>query len=1060
MKNKLIRPLFCLLAIAFCLPAFAQGTAFTYQGRLNAGGNAANGLYDLQFTVFDSTNLPGTVVAGPLTNSATSVSNGLFTVTLNFGTGVFNGADRWLQIAARSNGVAAFTTLTPRQALTPSPYAIFAGGASAAGLTGTIPGASLGGTYSNPLTFNNGANSFSGTFYGQFLGLSFIGGSFSGAFIGDGSGLINLNASQLSSGTVPDARLAGNIMRSNQVWTVNGNAGTVGDVNFVGTTDFQPLEFRVANTRVMRFEPAPEVPNVLGGSVSNSIAPGVRGATIAGGGLPLYPSSIGGDFAAIGGGTFHVVNGAWGTIAGGRDNREFSESATVGGGYANIIYSNASYATISGGALNSIGGTNQSSWFATIGGGFQNVIRSNGAYSVIAGGADITVESGWSTVGGGQFNSIGSGALHMTIGGGQLNSISNFSDAATIGGGRFNVASGPETTVAGGALNNAMAFSAATGGGGGNRVESVWSVIAGGRDNLIRSNSSYITIAGGYFNQANTNSTASTIGGGTQNEVSHSYATIAGGFNNTANYDRAFIGGGANNVISPTGDSAFIGGGSGNFIANGSAAIVGGRENLNNGAFAFVGGGNGNSINGSGIYGAIPGGQSNLVNGASALAAGRQAQALHAGTFVWADSTGGPFASTANNQFLVRANGGVAINTNDPSGFALNVNGVIAANGFTGMGLGLTNINPAALVSGTVGLQINFANAANTFNGSYLGNGGGLTNVNAASLGGVPAGGFWQLGGNNVSGGQFLGSTNGQPLELRVANFRAMRFEKDGSTAGVHVLGGSRSNGIPPIVSGIFAATIGGGGSDTSPNLVSDDFATIAGGVGNIAGNTNASFDVAAPTVGGGDRNTASGPYSTVPGGFQNLASASFSFAAGSFAQATNSGAFVWSDGNGAIMNSTNNNSVTMRASGGYRLYSNAGASIGAYLAPGSGGWVAISDRNAKENLRPVDTREVLERVAAMPIQTWNYKAQDSSIRHLGAMAQDFRAAFGLGETENGINTVDADGVALAAIQGLNERLTAELKRRDTENAELKRELGELRSLVKNISRQLDRPQE
>ena len=54
----------------------AQGTAFTYQGRLNSGGSPANGTYDLQFTIYDSTNQPGTVIAGPLTNSATAVSNG------------------------------------------------------------------------------------------------------------------------------------------------------------------------------------------------------------------------------------------------------------------------------------------------------------------------------------------------------------------------------------------------------------------------------------------------------------------------------------------------------------------------------------------------------------------------------------------------------------------------------------------------------------------------------------------------------------------------------------------------------------------------------------------------------------------------------------------------------------------------------------------------------------------------------------------------------------------------------------------------------------------------
>src|ERR1039458_8933513 len=72
--------------------AFAQGTAFTYQGRLNNGTNPATGSYDLTFTLF-ATNSGGVAVAGPITNSATAVSSGLFTTTIDFGAN-FPGADR------------------------------------------------------------------------------------------------------------------------------------------------------------------------------------------------------------------------------------------------------------------------------------------------------------------------------------------------------------------------------------------------------------------------------------------------------------------------------------------------------------------------------------------------------------------------------------------------------------------------------------------------------------------------------------------------------------------------------------------------------------------------------------------------------------------------------------------------------------------------------------------------------------------------------------------------------------------------------------------------------
>jgi hypothetical protein len=95
--------------------AHAQGTAFTYQGRLSDGTNAANGIYDLRFSIWNLA-AGGRVVAGPLTNTATAVSNGLFTVTLDFGPGVFGGDDCWLGMGVRvNNGESSFTTLSPRQ---------------------------------------------------------------------------------------------------------------------------------------------------------------------------------------------------------------------------------------------------------------------------------------------------------------------------------------------------------------------------------------------------------------------------------------------------------------------------------------------------------------------------------------------------------------------------------------------------------------------------------------------------------------------------------------------------------------------------------------------------------------------------------------------------------------------------------------------------------------------------------------------------------------------------------------------------------------------------------
>lgn len=102
------------------------------------------------------------------------------------------------------------------------------------------------------------------------------------------------------------------------------------------------------------------------------------------------------------------------------------------------------------------------------------------------------------------------------------------------------------------------------------------------------------------------------------------------------------------------------------------------------------------------------------------------------------------------------------------------------------------------------------------------------------------------------------------------------------------------------------------------------------------------------------------------------------------------------------------------------------------------------SDRNQKEHFAPVDVQEVLGKVATLPITTWNYKDRKAGIRHIGPMAQDFAAAFGVGEDNRSINVVDANGVALAAIQALYQQLqeqTAEIRTMRTELDALKQQM-------------------
>lgn len=145
------------------------------------------------------------------------------------------------------------------------------------------------------------------------------------------------------------------------------------------------------------------------------------------------------------------------------------------------------------------------------------------------------------------------------------------------------------------------------------------------------------------------------------------------------------------------------------------------------------------------------------------------------------------------------------------------------------------------------------------------------------------------------------------------------------------------------------------------------------------------------------------------------------------------------------FIDSTANNEFAVRASGGYRLFTNATLTAGVKLAAGGGAWSSVSDRNMKENFIPVDSRSVLRGVLALPISTWNYKSQETSIRHLGAMAQDFYQAFQVGEDNRHITTIDADGVALAAIQGLH----AELEDRDAKIANQQQQLNSLQEQAK-----------
>ena len=197
---------------------WAQSSTFTYQGRFSSNGVPVTSAFDFRFSLHDAATL-GNPVGSPLTNAPLSVSNGLFTVALDFGAGVFDGNARWLEIGVRTNGSTnAYSTLTPRQLITATPYAVraanFNGPVPAANLTGTIPDARLS---PNVALLNTN--------------VTFAGSVTATQFNGNGAGLTSLPATNLT-GTVADARLSTNVAflnTSNAVFK-----GAITATNFYG----------------------------------------------------------------------------------------------------------------------------------------------------------------------------------------------------------------------------------------------------------------------------------------------------------------------------------------------------------------------------------------------------------------------------------------------------------------------------------------------------------------------------------------------------------------------------------------------------------------------------------------------------------------------------------------------------------------------------------------------------------------------------------------------------------------------------------------------------------
>ena len=278
-RSSWCRPSLVLLSLLLGLTtthAAPLGTAFTHKGEYKPGGTAVTGVYDFQIVLFDVATLGTAISTATFENVA--VTQGNFTAEIDYGTTPFATATQyWLETRVRTGtSTGAFTILLVRQKLTAVPYALNVRTLP----PGIVTGASLAPNAVGPVAILD--NSITATDIGT-----------------NAVGLTEINPTQVQtrvSGVCPAGQSIRTIAQNGTVtcdtgggnaWRLLGNAGTNPLTHFLGTTDNQPLNFRVNNQRVLRLEPNAISPNMIGGNVVNFATPGVRGATIGGGGVPI-----------------------------------------------------------------------------------------------------------------------------------------------------------------------------------------------------------------------------------------------------------------------------------------------------------------------------------------------------------------------------------------------------------------------------------------------------------------------------------------------------------------------------------------------------------------------------------------------------------------------------------------------------------------------------------------------------------------------------------------------------------------------------------------------------
>jgi hypothetical protein len=339
-------------------PLAAVGSGFTYQGRLTQGGSPANGTYDFQFTLYDAPS-GGNIAGGPLTVSSLTVSNGLFTVQLDFGPSAFQGSARWLEIAVRPTG-GSYTTLTPRQPLTAAPYAM-----------SLMPGSTITGTLaSSPIlsATNTSTATFATALFGNAPAASAIGVKGNGGF----AGLYGTSTSNGVYGTASSTTGVGVYGGASGAlgYGVRGDGGAYGVVGS-GTTagvsgvSYDPNGYGVQgtvqngtqNAGVFGQSNATNGAGVKGEADSGTSAYGVWGISALGYGV-YGNGGTSGVFGTGGNGLYGIHNGApeGAGVFGGGGSNGYGIHGVSGTGYA-AIWGESSAASGGTGVIGTANGT-------------------------------------------------------------------------------------------------------------------------------------------------------------------------------------------------------------------------------------------------------------------------------------------------------------------------------------------------------------------------------------------------------------------------------------------------------------------------------------------------------------------------------------------------------------------------------------------------------------------------------------------------------------------------------------------------------------------------------